>query len=59
MVEDPIAKVKFPKFAAGATLEVRGKTHYFIDDLTRQQFQAKQTATKSVKSAVASKAGQK
>ena len=31
MVEDPIAKVKFPKFAAGATLEVKGKTVYFIE----------------------------
>jgi hypothetical protein len=39
MVEDPIAKVKFPKFAAGATLEVKGKTVYFIDDSTRSEFE--------------------
>jgi YHS domain-containing protein len=39
MVQDPIAKVKFPKYAAGATLEVGGKKHYFIDESTRQQFQ--------------------
>ena len=34
-VEDPVAKVKFPKFAAGATLEHGGQTHYFIDDRRR------------------------
>ena len=34
-VEDPIAKVKFPKFAAGATLEHGGQTHHFIDDNTK------------------------
>ena len=33
MVEDPIAKVKFPKFAAGATLEVKGKTVYLIESV--------------------------
>jgi hypothetical protein len=37
-VEDPIAKVKFPKFAAGARLEHGGQTHYFIDDSTRREF---------------------
>jgi len=37
-VEDPIAKVKFPKFAAGATLEHGGQTHFFIDDNTKREF---------------------
>ncbi|MCI0493137.1 MAG: hypothetical protein L0Z07_09395 [Planctomycetes bacterium] len=46
MVEDPIAKVKFPKYAAGATLDVNGKTLYFIDDSTLREFQAKQSAKK-------------
>jgi hypothetical protein len=46
MVEDPIAKVQFPKYAAGATLEAKGKTLYFIDDTTRREFE-KQQATKS------------
>ncbi len=41
MVEDPIAKVKFPKYAAGATLDVNGKTYYFIDDTTCREFQQK------------------
>ena len=32
MVEDPVAKIQFPKYAAGATLERDGKTLYFIDE---------------------------
>ena len=39
MVEDPVAKVKFPKFAAPATLEHDGKTLYFIDQSTLREFQ--------------------
>ena len=39
MVEDPIAKVKFPKFAACATLNVKGKTVYFIDESTRKEYE--------------------
>jgi YHS domain-containing protein len=46
MVQDPIAKVKFPKYAAGATLEVAGKTQYFIDESTREQFQKELTKKK-------------
>jgi YHS domain-containing protein len=38
MVEDPIAKVSFPKFAAGATLEQGGKTYYFIDESSKTEF---------------------
>ncbi len=37
-VEDPIAKLKFPKFAAGATLDHGGQTHFFIDETTRAEF---------------------
>jgi YHS domain-containing protein len=39
MVEDPVAKVQFPKFAAGATLESGGRTVYFISDETRREFE--------------------
>jgi hypothetical protein len=46
MVEDSIAKVRFPKYAAGATLEVKGKTLYFIDESTRREFEQQQ-ATKT------------
>jgi YHS domain-containing protein len=38
MVEDCIANVQFPKFAAGASLKYEGKTYYFINDETRDQF---------------------
>jgi hypothetical protein len=38
MVEDPIAHVRFPKFAAGATIESNGKTLYFIGEETRQEY---------------------
>jgi YHS domain-containing protein len=39
MVEDPVAKVRLPKFAAAAQLEQDGKTFYFIDELTFREFQ--------------------
>jgi YHS domain-containing protein len=38
MVEDPVERISFPKFAAGATLEHEGKTYFFIDDRTRAEF---------------------
>lgn len=46
MVEDPIAHVRFPKYAAGATLDVNGKTVYFIDDATLREFQQQLSAKK-------------
>lgn len=41
MVEDPIARVRFPKFAAATKLERDGKTHYFISEETRREFEQK------------------
>lgn len=38
MVEDPIAKVRFPSVAAAATIEWQGKKFYFIGEETRQEF---------------------
>jgi YHS domain-containing protein len=38
MVEDPIAHVRFPNMAAGATLEWQGKKFYFIGEETRREF---------------------
>jgi hypothetical protein len=37
-VEDPVAKVKFPIFAAGASLDHGGKTLYFIDATTKAEY---------------------
>jgi hypothetical protein len=39
MVEDPISHVRFPKFAAGARLDLNGETHYFIAEETRSAFE--------------------
>ena len=39
MVEDPIVHVRFPKYAAGATLEQQGKTFYFVGEETRREFE--------------------
>jgi YHS domain-containing protein len=39
MVEDPIAGVRFPKFAAGAATEWNGKTWYFLGEETRREFE--------------------
>jgi YHS domain-containing protein/ATP-dependent Lon protease len=44
MVEDPVAGVRFPRFAAAATVEANGKTYYFISEETRREFEARQGA---------------
>jgi YHS domain-containing protein len=38
MVEDPVAHVQFPEFAAGASLEWQGRKYYFIGEETRREF---------------------
>lgn len=38
LVTDPVAKLEFPKFAAGATHDEGGKTLYFIDEQTKAQY---------------------
>jgi YHS domain-containing protein len=42
MVRDPVAGVRFPKYAAAATMDVGGKTYYFIGEETRREFESKQ-----------------
>ncbi len=41
MVEDPVTGVRFPKFAAGATLNRDGKTYYFLGEESRAAFEKK------------------
>ena len=41
MVSDPVADVRFPSFAAAATLDHQGKKLYFISDETRREFAAR------------------
>jgi hypothetical protein len=38
MVEDPIARVRFPSVIAGATLDWNGRKFYFLGDETRREF---------------------
>jgi YHS domain-containing protein len=45
MVDDPIAGVRFPKFAAATTLEHGGQTYYFIGDETRREFEKQKGVT--------------
>jgi YHS domain-containing protein len=45
LVEDPVAKVRFPKYLASSTLERAGRTYYFLDENTRREFD-RQAATK-------------
>ena len=40
MVTDPVAGVRFPKFAAASNMEWNGKTYYFIGEETRKEFAA-------------------
>jgi YHS domain-containing protein len=41
-VEDPVANVRFPRFAAGATLDHGGQTYFFIDETTKAEFARQQ-----------------
>lgn len=45
MVTDPVNNVRFPDFAAAATLERDGKTYYFVSTETKQQFEQTQGKT--------------
>jgi hypothetical protein len=42
MVEDPVAHVSFPRFAAATTLDVKGQKFYFIGEETRREFEKQQ-----------------
>jgi len=42
MVEDPVVGVRFPKYAAAATLQQKGQTYYFISEETRQEYEKQQ-----------------
>jgi hypothetical protein len=42
MVEDPIAHVRFPKYAAAMTLDWQGQKFYFIGEESRREFEKQQ-----------------
>ena len=39
LVEDPVAKIRFPRYLAASTLERDGRTYYFVDEETRREFE--------------------
>ena len=44
LVEDPVTKIRFPKYLASSTLERDGRTYYFVDEDTRREFEQGQAA---------------
>lgn len=38
-VEDPVARIRFPKYLASSTLERDGRTYYFVGEETRRDFE--------------------
>jgi YHS domain-containing protein len=43
-VEDPVARIQFPKYLASSTLERDGRTYYFVDEETRREFERQPAA---------------
>jgi YHS domain-containing protein len=43
-VEDPVARIRFPKYLAASTLERDGRTYYFVDEETRREFEQQPAA---------------
>jgi YHS domain-containing protein len=43
-VEDPVARIRFPKYLAASTLEHDGRTYYFVDEETRREFEKQPAA---------------
>jgi YHS domain-containing protein len=45
-VEDPVARIRFPKYLASSILERDGRTYYFVDEETRREFENRLVAQK-------------
>jgi YHS domain-containing protein len=45
-VEDPVAKIRFPKYLASSTLVRDGQTYYFVGEDTRREFEQQPAAKK-------------
>jgi YHS domain-containing protein len=43
-VEDPVARISFPKYLAASALERDGRTYYFVDEDTRREFEGQPAA---------------
>ncbi len=44
-VQDPVARIRFPKYLASSTLERGGLTYYILDENTRREFEQQPTLT--------------
>jgi YHS domain-containing protein len=44
-VEDPVARIRFPKYLASSTLERDGRIYYFVDEQTRLEFEKQPAAS--------------
>ena len=44
LVEDPVTRIRFPKYLASSTLERDGRTYYFVDEDTRWEFEKEPAA---------------
>jgi YHS domain-containing protein len=42
LVEDPVAKVQLPKYAAATSIDWQGKTYFFVSEETRREFEKQQ-----------------
>lgn len=47
-VEDPVARIRFPKYLAASRLERDGRTYYFVDEQTRREFETQPAAQLSI-----------
>lgn len=45
-VEDPVTKIRFPKYLASSNLVRDGRTYYFVDEDTRREFEKELVAKK-------------
>jgi len=43
-VEDPVARIQFPKYLASSMLKRDGRTYYFVDEETRREFEKQPAA---------------
>jgi YHS domain-containing protein len=53
MVEDPVARVRFPKHAAACSVERGGKTTYFVSIDSMREFEKREAAAKEAAAAAA------
>lgn len=44
LVQDPVTRIRFPKYLASSILERDGQTYYFVDEATRREFEQRPAA---------------